>query len=114
MADGEAKVRVMIVEDEGLYRDLLRIVLSEYLPETWEAIQELVFLVPENEQKIFTEMQKLAKGKELKLSERGEERTQQRKALLEAVRLLTVQTVGAESPKTSTAKSGRASAVASR
>ena len=33
---------------------LLRIVMSEYLPETWEAIQELVFLVPENEQKIFT------------------------------------------------------------
>ena len=88
--------------------------MSEYLPETWEAIQELVFLVPENEQKIFTEMQKLANGKELKLSERGEERTKQRKALLEAVRLLTVQTVRAESPKTSAAKSGRASAVASR
>ena len=27
---------------------LLRIVMSEYLPETWEAIQELTFLVPEN------------------------------------------------------------------
>jgi DNA-binding NarL/FixJ family response regulator len=30
VSSGEAKVRVMIVEDEGLYRDLLRIVLSQH------------------------------------------------------------------------------------
>jgi DNA-binding NarL/FixJ family response regulator len=30
VSDGDARVRVMIVEDEGLYRDLLRIVLSQH------------------------------------------------------------------------------------